>query len=698
MKHNFSIYDLPTHELPLFEEQPGSEWINYGFDNLYGDYLRDLYLGSSIHTAVVNGVAEMIAGEGIDATDRLQNAGKREQWLKFSGLMEKSSDDLVRRLSFDMKLYGMAYIQVIWNRSRTGIAELRHISSSNVRSGKANADGVVKTYYVSARWDAIKQKQYHPRAYPAFSMEDRTQAAQILQIKAYQPGIYYYGLPDYVGSTNYIELDREIGVFHLNNIKNGLFPSMLLNFNNGIPTDEERREIERKVNEKFSGSSNAGRLLISFSDGNDNQPQIESISANDAEGMYQFLSQETTTKILAGHRVTSPLLFGVRGVGAGFGNNADELRDSYSLFSQTVVLPFQNLILECIGMLAQINGIELDLFIKPLQPANFIEVEAVEVMTPEDQAKEGVRDVEETTASPQEAPTEETPEAVSQDKEASYNGAQISSALDIIIKVGEGLVTKEQAIVFLIQMLQFDPQVAEALFREGADATKAIERLSALKKKDNSRDPRQDLNTPGHVADKLIALGEDIDESKYELIDEREVNYNTESTLNATWNFASVIQDTRNEESADDSPLILVRYYYAGDVRDNTREFCRKMMQAGKFYRREDLDPDLSPDAVTDANPGFGERGSDNYNVWLYKGGPRCRHFWLRATFLRKDNRRISVTQARKLINDTIRNLPFEEREQYRLPQNDRRVAMQPNEMPRKGFSPRNPNLPRDAR
>ena len=613
MKHNFSIYDLPTHELPLFEEQPGSEWINYGFDNLYGDYLRDLYLGSSIHTAVVNGVAEMIAGEGIDATDRLQNAGKREQWLKFSGLMEKSSDDLVRRLSFDMKLYGMAYIQVIWNRSRTGIAEMRHISSSNVRSGKANADGVVKTYYVSARWDAIKQKQYHPRAYPAFSMEDRTQAAQILQIKAYQPGIYYYGLPDYVGSTNYIELDREIGVFHLNNIKNGLFPSMLLNFNNGIPTDEERREIERKVNEKFSGSSNAGRLLISFSDGNDNQPQIESISANDAEGMYQFLSQETTTKILAGHRVTSPLLFGVRGDGTGFGNNADELRDSYSLFSQTVVLPFQNLILECIGMLAQVNGIELDLFIKPLQPANFIDVEAVEVMSPEDQAKEGVTDVEDLS----------------------------------------------------------------------------VERHTYSKQVDD---------TPGHVADKLIALGEDIDESKYELIDEREVNYNTESTLNAAWNFASVIQDTRNEESADDSPLILVRYFYAGDVTSKTREFCRKMMQAGKFYRREDLDPDLSSDAVTDANPGFGERGSDNYNVWLYKGGPRCRHFWLRATFLRKDSKRISVTQARKLINDTIRNLPFEEREQYRLPVNDRRVAMQPNVMPRKGFSPRNPNLPSDAR
>ena len=512
-----------------------------------------------------------------------------------------------------MKLYGMAYIQVIWNRSRTGIAEMRHISSSNVRSGKANADGVVKTYYVSARWDAIKQKQYHPRAYPAFSMEDRTQAAQILQIKAYQPGIYYYGLPDYVGSTNYIELDREIGVFHLNNIKNGLFPSMLLNFNNGIPTDEERREIERKVNEKFSGSSNAGRLLISFSDGNDNQPQIESISANDAEGMYQFLSQETTTKILAGHRVTSPLLFGVRGDGTGFGNNADELRDSYSLFSQTVVLPFQNLILECIGMLAQVNGIELDLFIKPLQPANFIDVEAVEVMSPEDQAKEGVTDVEDLS----------------------------------------------------------------------------VERHTYSKQVDD---------TPGHVADKLIALGEDIDESKYELIDEREVNYNTESTLNAAWNFASVIQDTRNEESADDSPLILVRYFYAGDVTSKTREFCRKMMQAGKFYRREDLDPDLSPDAVTDANPGFGERGSDNYNVWLYKGGPRCRHFWLRATFLRKDSKRISVTQARKLINDTIRNLPFEEREQYRLPVNDRRVAMQPNVMPRKGFSPRNPNLPSDAR
>ena len=162
---------------------------------------------------------------------------------------------------------------------------------------------------------------------------------------------------------------------------------MLLNFNNGIPTDEERREIERKVNEKFSGTSNAGRLLISFSDGNDNQPQIESISANDAEGMYQFLSSEQQQKSSPDTESQVRLLFGVRGDGTGFGNNADELRDSYSLFSQTVVLPFQNLILECIGMLAQVNGIELDLFIKPLQPANFIDVEAVEVMTPEDQAK-----------------------------------------------------------------------------------------------------------------------------------------------------------------------------------------------------------------------------------------------------------------------------------------------------------------------
>ena len=336
-KHQFNVYGLPTHELPLFREQPGREFVTYGYDNLYGDYLRDLFLGSSIQSAVVNGVSEMIYGEGLDATDREE---KPEQWLKTQRMLEQSDDHLLRQLCFDLKLYGQCYVQVIWNRVRTEIAELRFLPAHSVRCGIADSQGRVDKFFVSPDWSRVRENRYAPIEYPAWDSEDRTQAASVYQIKSWTPGIHYYGLPDYVGSTNYIELDREVSSFHLNNIKNGLFPSMMLAFNNGIPSDEERRTIERHVNDKFSGSNNAGRLLISFNDGSDNAPQLTPVNPNDNDGMYEFLATECTTKILAGHRITSPLLFGIRGQGDGFGNNAEELRDSFSLFQNTVIKPF----------------------------------------------------------------------------------------------------------------------------------------------------------------------------------------------------------------------------------------------------------------------------------------------------------------------------------------------------------------------
>jgi hypothetical protein len=135
-KHEFNVYGLPTHELPLFQEKAGREWVDYGFDNGYGDYLRDLYLGSSIQSAVVSGVSEMIYGEGLDATDREQ---KPDQWLKTQRLLENSDENILRQLCFDLKLYGQCYVQVIWNRVRTEIAELRFIAAHSVRSGIADA-------------------------------------------------------------------------------------------------------------------------------------------------------------------------------------------------------------------------------------------------------------------------------------------------------------------------------------------------------------------------------------------------------------------------------------------------------------------------------------------------------------------------------------------------------------------------------
>ena len=586
-KHEFNVYGLPTHELPLFQEKAGREWVDYGFDNGYGDYLRDLYLGSSIQSAVVSGVSEMIYGEGLDATDREQ---KPDQWLKTQRLLENSDENILRQLCFDLKLYGQCYVQVIWNRVRTEIAELRFIAAHSVRSGIADAQGRVDSFYVSPDWSRVRESRYAPVKYPSFNLEDRTEPASVYQIKAYQPGVFYYGLPDYVGSTNYIELDREVSTFHLNNIKNGLFPSMLLSFNNGVPSDDERRAIERHVNEKFSGSSNAGRLLISFNDGSDSAPQLTPVNPNDNDGMYEFLATECTTKILAGHRITSPLLFGIRGEGNGFGNNAEELRDSFSLFQNTVIQPFQRTLLEGLEPLFGVNGINLDFYFRTLKPADFIDVAAVQAQTADEQEKEG------------------------------------------------------------------------------------------LEKDEFSRP-----HTPDATADLLIALGEDEDE-EYELIDEREVDYDLEEKFDAVWTFARVPSSNPNGKSDQDTDLIKVRYKYAPDVvKDNTREFCRKMIQAGKVYRKEDI-MGASGRAV---NPGWGPRGADTYDIWLYKGGGSCQHFWQRRTYLKKNNKRISVTEAQRIIRAAG---PDAER----LQTNDPKVAQRPRDMTNRGFlDPRNFTTPK---
>jgi hypothetical protein len=586
-KHEFNVFGLPTHELPLFTEKTGRDWVDYGFDNQYGDYLRDLYLGSSIQAAVVNGVSEMIYGDGLDATDREE---KPEQWLKTQKLLENSDEDIMRQLCFDLKLYGQCYVQVIWNRVRTEVAELRFLPAHTVRTGIADSQGRVDCYYVSPDWSRMREARFAPVKYPALDLEDRSEAAVVYQIKAYQPGIFYYGLPDYVGATNYVELDREISSFHLNNIRNGLFPSMLLSFNNGVPTDEERRTIERHVNDKFSGSGNAGRLLISFNDGSDSAPILTPVNPNDNDGMYEFLAKECTTKILAGHRVTSPLLFGIRGDGSGFGNNAEELRDAFSLFQNTVIKPYQRTLLDGLQVIFNVNGINLDFYFKTLKPADFIDVEAVKAQTVDEQEKEGIE-----------------------------------------------------------------------------------QELSATER---------DLNP---AADWLLDRGEDEDED-YELIDEREVDYDREQEFDALWTFARVPSSNPAGKSEQDTDLIKVRYSYSGSQPDGkTREFCRNMMNAGKVYRKEDI-LGASNRAV---NPGWGPEGANTYNLFFYKGGGSCRHFWSRRTYLKKNNKKVSVNQAQKIIRAAGPDA-------QRLQPNDPKVAQRPRDMVNRGFlEPRDFTTPR---
>ena len=384
-----NLVELSHYNIPHIVEKTNQDWVSFGENNLYPNYLLELFLGSAINGALIKSIGAMIYGGGLAATNADDNEATKESFLKLNGLLHDSPDDVLKDLAMDLKLFGGCYVNVIWSRDRKSISKISHIGAQYIRSGKM-VDGEIDTYYYSSDWSKWKKSEHKPRPYRAFNTKDRTQASQILMIRDKNPALFYGFAPDYVASTDYIQLDLEIAQFHLANISNGMFPSMAINFSNGVPSDDERRTIERQINSKFSGSGNSGRILLTFNDGKDTTPEIVPLDTNNASESYQFLSKEVVNKVLSGHRVTSPLLFGIRAEGGGLGSNADELRDAFSLFNNTVVVPFQNILLKGLEKVFKVNDIHLDLYFETLKPADFINLEVTETQSEEDQEKEGV--------------------------------------------------------------------------------------------------------------------------------------------------------------------------------------------------------------------------------------------------------------------------------------------------------------------
>jgi hypothetical protein len=386
---NLNLVKLSHYNIPHLVEKSNQDWISFGEDNLYPNYLLELFLGSAINGALVKSIGAMIYGEGLAATNVDDNTDTKESYLRLTELLHNSDDDVLKDLAMDLKLFGGCYVNVIWSRDRSKIARMKHIPAQYIRSGKM-VDGEIDTYYYSSDWSKFKKQEHRPVPYRAFSVEDRSNASQILMIRDKNPALFYGFAPDYVAATDWIQMELEIAQFHLSNITSGMTPSMHVGFSNGVPTEEERRTIERQLNAKFAGTGNAGKILITFNDGKETAPVIEPIQMNDAQSAWVEMSKQSVSQILAGHRVTSPILFGIRAEGGGLGNNADELRDAYSLFNNTVVIPFQNTLLKGLDKIFRVNDINLDLYFKSLKPADFIDLEVTKTQSEEDQEKEGV--------------------------------------------------------------------------------------------------------------------------------------------------------------------------------------------------------------------------------------------------------------------------------------------------------------------
>ena len=567
---NMSVVDLSHYNIPHISEKDSKAWIEFGVDNLYPQYLIELFTGSGINSAIIKGVAAMIAGDqqgtyqGLDVVDKdILEGDAKEQYLDFAKLLNRGDRNTVKNLSFDLKLFGSCYVNVIWNKTRTAVHEIKHVPAQYIRSGKVDSYGNVNEFWYCYDWS--NERKYKPHVIKAFDPENRTHTSQLLQIKEYNPQSFYYGICDYVGGTDYIKLDMSIAELHLANIENNFMPSCMVNFANGIPTDEERMEVERKLNAKFSGSGNSGKLILTFNEGKDTAPEVIPLNTGDNDDKYQFLSSEVSRKVLTAHRIVSPLLFGVKGDGSGFGNNAEEIKDSFELLLSSVIKPFQSTLLEGLEKIFRVNGIDsLDIYFKTVKPAEFIDAEKVI-----EEEKEGI-DIEDVTI-------EKMEELIAKHKKKKFNK-----------EIPELTNEEFQEIENDLEGEQIDEDVWVEVDQKRDDDDEGIDlwvNRKIRKRIDFANEiPSNDLDGDGTKTSYL-------DKSFYKI------------------RFRYVRKDMSRNKSGSGS-----------------REFCRNMMalkRMGFVYRIEDIDK-AERDGV---NSQFGHKKKP-YNIFMWAGGPFCKHGW----------------------------------------------------------------------
>ena len=358
-------------QLPVIRDVRGKDWIYYGEENLYPQVLIDLYNNSAMHHTCVQAIKDGIIGEGIEIIG--------DNVINKHG---ETVDEIFEKISQDYVLFNGYALNVIWNREGTKIVELYHLPFNNVRSGKIGEEDMVHEYFYSTDWTNVRK--YPANAYRAFDPLDNKgeNASQVYYCYVYTPGNDYYPLPEYVGAVNDIQLDGRVSKFHNANISNGLAPSLFLQFRNGIPTPEARRDIYNEIQDTFAGEDKAGRFFLSFSEPG-KELEVTPIEAANSD-YYITLETRISSRILTAHRITSPLLLGVKDA-AGFSSNADEIRVSYDHFEGTVIEPKRKKIVNTYGYILKLMGYNITLKVIPnkilIEDLNVNQEETTEVKT-----------------------------------------------------------------------------------------------------------------------------------------------------------------------------------------------------------------------------------------------------------------------------------------------------------------------------
>jgi uncharacterized protein YgiM (DUF1202 family) len=360
---NLHILNLAKYEAPIIEESKKNEWVTYGENNSYYQFLIDRYKNSTTNNAIINNISRLVYGKGLSAVDASRKPNEYAQ------MMSMINADDMRKVVLDFEMLGQAAFQVHYSKDRSKVLKAYHIPVHLLAPEKCNKDGQIEAYYYSDNWEDLRN--YAPKRIPAFGFGN--EQVEIMFIQPYSVGMKYFSYVDYQGGIPYAVLEEEISSYLISEVQSSFSSRTVVNFNNGQPTPEEQDIISSKVMSKLTGA-NGQRVIVAFNNNAESKTTIDSIPVDNAPDLYNQLSEECMRKIMLSHNVTSPLLFGIASTN-GFSSNADELQNSFVLFDNLVIRPKQEVLLSAIDRILAVNGISLNLFFRTLKPLEFTDLE-----------------------------------------------------------------------------------------------------------------------------------------------------------------------------------------------------------------------------------------------------------------------------------------------------------------------------------
>lgn len=335
MFQSFAGQDL---KIPDFQENiiNGKEWVYFGNDNLYPNFLIQLKDSSPIHSAVLQRKTSYTMGDG---------TSNGEDFPMF----KEGVDPHLVRIMDDYFLTNSYAINVVWSRDGQTIAHAEHVDVTKIRYGKPNAFGKVEEYWYSNDWNDTRKAYNKPVSFPAYDPSNPV-GSQLYVWRGYSQGTNIYPKPEYTSGIGWIVLDYTLQNFHVNNAQNSFSPSMSVILSGPVPESQEERDfIWKEIKKQYGGSRGAGEIFLVFAPDGAESVKLEPISNNDNDERYLALAEMTRDMILTSEQVVSPMLFGVKTAGQLGGRT--ELLDSYELFLNTTIKPVQIMLSDVFKML-----------------------------------------------------------------------------------------------------------------------------------------------------------------------------------------------------------------------------------------------------------------------------------------------------------------------------------------------------------